>query len=135
MAGANEDVVRQGYKAFGEGDMDTLGSLMTDDVSHVVPGDNRFTGEHKGKDAVFAYYGALVEASGGSFQADLQSIEEQGDDTVVSRHRGTAQRADQKMDTTETLTFTIKNGKITRLVSSFDNPDDEKAEDEFWGKG
>jgi uncharacterized protein len=134
MAGANEDLVRRGYKAFGEGDMDTLGSLMTDDVSHVVPGDNRFTGEHKGKDAVFGYYGALMETSGGTYQAELQSIEEKGGEKVVSKHRGTAQRGDQKMDTTEILTFTIKGGKITKLVSSF-SPEDEKAEDEFWGKG
>jgi uncharacterized protein len=134
MPGANEDIVRQGYKAFGEGDMEALGSLMTDDVVHVNPGNNRFTGEHKGKDAVFAFYGGLMEASGGTYNAELQSVEEQGDDTVVSKHRGTAQRGDQKMDTTEILTFTIKNGKITKLVSSF-SPEDEKAEDAFWGKG
>ncbi len=135
MAGANEDIVRLGYKAFGEGDMDTLGSLMAGDVSHVVPGDNRFTGEHKGRDAVFAYYGAIFEVSGGTYAAELQSVEEKGDDTVVSSHHATAQRGDQKLDTTETLTFTIKDGKIRKLVSSFGNPEDEKAEDAFWGKG
>jgi ketosteroid isomerase-like protein len=134
MAGANEDIVRQGYEAFGEGDMDALGSLMIDDVSHVVPGDNRFTGEHKGKDAVFAFYGGLMEASGGTYQADLQSATGQGDDTVVSTHRGTAQRGDQKIDVTETLTFTVKGGKIAKIVSSF-SPEDERAEDAFWGKG
>jgi uncharacterized protein len=134
MAGANEEIVRRGYKAFGEGDMDALGSLMTDDVSHVIPGDNRFTGEHKGKDAVFAFYGGLMEASGGTYNAELQSIEEKGDDTVVSKHRGTAERGGQKLDSIEILTFTIKGGKITKLVSSF-SPEDEKAEDAFWGKG
>ena len=39
----------------------------------------------------------------------------------------------QKLDTIETLTFTIKNGKVTRIVSSFGNPEDEKAEDAFSG--
>jgi uncharacterized protein len=134
MAGANEDLVRRAYKVFGEGDMDTLGSLMTDDVRHVVPGDNRFTGEHKGKDAVFAFYAGINEVSGGTYQAELQSVEEKGDATVVSTHRGTAQRGDQRLDTTETLAFTIKGGKITKIVSSF-SPEDEKAEDAFWGKG
>jgi ketosteroid isomerase-like protein len=75
MPGANEDVVRRGYKAFGE-----------------------------------------------------------GDETVVSTHRGTAERGGQKLDVTETLTFTIKGGKITKLVSSF-SAEDDKAEDAFWGKG
>jgi ketosteroid isomerase-like protein len=135
MAGANEDIVRRGYKAFGEGDMEALASLMTDDVIHVVPGDNRFAGEHRGKDQVFAFYGGLNEVSGGTYSAELLSIEEKGDDTVVSKHRGSAERGGQKLDTTETLTFTIKNGKITKLVSSFDSLEDEKAEDAFWGKG
>lgn len=134
MAGANEDLVRRAYKAFGEGDLDTLGSFMTEDVSHVVPGDNRFTGEHKGKDAVFAFYGGIAEASGGTYKADLQTVEEKGDDTVVSTHRGTAERGGQKLDVTETITFTIRDGKIAKLVSLF-SPEDEKAEDAFWGKG
>jgi ketosteroid isomerase-like protein len=100
-----------------------------------VPGDNQFARDHKGKNDVFAYYGAIFEVSGGTYQTDLRSVEEEGDDTVVSRHRATAERGSQKLDTTETLTFTIKNGKITRLVSSFDDSEDEKAEDAFWGKG
>jgi uncharacterized protein (TIGR02246 family) len=134
VAHANEDLIRRAYKAFGEGDMDTLRSLMTDDVVHVIPGDNRFTGEHKGKEAVFAFYGALFDVSGGTYNADLQTVEAKGDDTVVSTHRGTANHGGRTLDTTETLTFTIKGGKISKLVSSF-TPEDEKAEDAFWGKG
>jgi uncharacterized protein (TIGR02246 family) len=134
MAHANEDLIRRAYKAFGEGDVDTLLSFMTDDVVHVIPGDNRFTGEHKGKEALAAFYGALFDASGGTYNADLQTIEAKGDDTVVSTHRGTANHAGKTLDTTETLTFTITGGKISKLVSSF-SPEDEKAEDAFWGKG
>jgi hypothetical protein len=55
-------------------------------------------------------------------------------DTVVSTHRGTAERGAQKLEATETMTFTIRNGKIAKIVSSF-SPEDEKAEDAFWGKG
>jgi ketosteroid isomerase-like protein len=36
MAHANEDLVRKGYKAFGEGDMDTLRSLFAPDAVHVA---------------------------------------------------------------------------------------------------
>jgi hypothetical protein len=68
------------------------------------------------------------------YHADLQSVEEKGDNTVVSSHRATAERGAQKLNTTENLAFTIKDGKITKLVSSF-SPEDEKAEDAFWGKG
>ena len=34
MPGSNEEIVRQGYKAFGEGDMDTLRSLFAADAVH-----------------------------------------------------------------------------------------------------
>ena len=44
MAHANEDLVRQGYKAFGEGDMDTLRSMFAPDAVHVAPGNNPLVG-------------------------------------------------------------------------------------------
>jgi uncharacterized protein len=132
MTQANEDLIRRGYQAFGEGDMDTLRSLMADDVVHVIPGNNRLTGEHKGHDALMDLYGQLFQVSGGTYRADLVNIESRGDNQVVSTHRGTAQREGRTLDTTETLTFTIEDGLITRIESSF-SPEDEATEDAFWG--
>ena len=128
----NEDLVRRGYEAFGAGDMETLNSLMADDVVHEIPGSNRFTGEHKGRDELMTLYTQLFQGSGGTNRADLVSIAERGDNQVVAVHRGTAQREGRALDTNETLTFTIEGGKITRIESSF-SPEDEAAEDAFWG--
>lgn len=131
MASSNEDLVRQGYAAFGAGDMETLTSLMADDVVHEIPGDNPFAGEHKGHHELQDVYGRLFSASGGTFRADLLDVEETAPGRVVSRHRSTAERAGKRLDTVETLTFTIEDGLITRIESSF-SPEDEAAEDEFW---
>jgi hypothetical protein len=131
MAMSNEALIRRGYQAFGAGDMETLRSLMADDVVHEIPGNNRFTGEHKGSDALMDLYGELFEVSGGTYNAEMLSVEERGDNQVVSMHRGTAQREGRSLDTTETLTFTIEDGLITRIVSSF-SPEDSAAEDAFW---
>ncbi len=131
MAQSNEDLIRRGYEAFGAGDLETLSSLMADDVVHVVPGNNRFTGEHKGREACLTMYGELFAASGGTYRADLETIEARGRDQVVSVHHATAQREGATLDTRETLTFTVENGEITRIESSF-NPEDEAAEDAFW---
>jgi uncharacterized protein len=131
MAHPNEDLVRRGYEAFGKGDMDTLATLMTDDVAHTIPGNNPIAGEHKGRDAVFAMYGQIGELSGGTYRADVESVEAKGDNTVVSTHHGTGERAGKTLDVRETLTFTIESGKITKIESSF-TPDDEAAEDAFW---
>lgn len=132
MAHPNEVLVRRGYEAFGTGDLDTLSRLMADDVVHSIPGHNRFSGDHKGREAVLDLLRQLSEQSGGTYRADLKSVTARGDHEVVSVHRGTAQREGRSLDTTETLTFTVENGVITRIESSF-SPEDEAAEDAFWG--
>lgn len=129
MADSKEDIVRQGYKAFSEGNMDTLGSLYTDDVVQSMGGSNQFTGEHKGRDNVLALYGALFEASGGTFSVDLKSVETKGD-KVVSVHRSKAERDGKTLDIGESIAFSFAGDKISRLdVTS----DDQAAQDAFWG--
>lgn len=129
MAHANEDLVRQGYKAFGEGDMDTLRSMFAPDAVHVATGNNPLAGEYKGVDAILGYYGKLFELSDGTFSAELETIKVEGDDSVVATHRDKAKRGDKTLDQDETLTFTISGGKFTRLV---ENRSDQAAYDAFW---
>ena len=129
MAHPNEDLVRQAYKAFGEGDMDTLGSLFASDAVHVATGNSPVAGEYQGVDAILAYYGKLFERSDGTFTAELESVRVEGDDTVVATHRDKGRRGDKTLDQDETLTFTISGGKFTRLV---ENHSDQAAYDAFW---
>ena len=129
MAHPNEDIVRQGYKAFGEGDMDTLSSLFAPDAVHSTPGNNPLSGEYKGIDNILAYYGKLFELSDGTFSAELQNTKAEGDDRVVATHRNKAQRGGKTLDQDETLTFTIAGGKFTRLVEKHSDP---AAYDAFW---
>jgi ketosteroid isomerase-like protein len=129
MPGSNEEIVRQGYKAFGEGDMDTLRSLFAAEAVHSAPGNSPIAGEYKGIDDVLGYYGKLFELSDGTFTAELKSTKVEGDDKVVATHRDKAQRGDKTLDQDETLTFTISGGKITRLVEKHS---DAAAYDAFW---
>jgi len=127
---ANEDTVRRGYDAFGQGDMDTLRSIMTPDVVQNVPGNSRISGEYKGIDSVLGYYGKLFELTGGNFKADLQSATDEGTDKVVAVHQITGQRGGKTYDHVETLNFTFTGGKISRL----DEVHADQAEfDDFWG--
>lgn len=129
MAHPNEEIVRQGYQAFGEGDMDTLGSLYAPDAVHVASGSNPVSGEYKGVDDILAYYGKLFELSNGTFAAEVKSVRVEGEDTVVATHRNKGQRGDKTLDQDETLTFTIVGGKITRIAESHSDP---AAYDAFW---
>jgi ketosteroid isomerase-like protein len=129
VVGANEDLVRTGYAAFGAGDMEKLGSLYTPDMVHSVPGNNKLTGDYKGIDAVMGYYGKLFELSGGTFNVDLKSVNEQGDNRVVTVHRAKAENDGRKLDSDMTLNFTIKDDKVDRIDEA---PSDQAAEDAFW---
>jgi ketosteroid isomerase-like protein len=129
MGHPNEDVVRQGYKAFGEGDMDTLRSVFAPDVVHEATGDNPVSGRYEGIDDVLGYYGQLFERSDGTFSAELMTTTAQGDDTVVATHRNRAKRAGKELDQDETLTFTLAGGRITRLVERHSDP---AGYDDFW---
>jgi uncharacterized protein len=129
MAHPNEELVRQGYQAFGEGDLDTLRSLFAPDAVHVAAGNNPLSGEYKGIDEILAYYGRLFELSEGTFSAELKSVSAEGDETVVASHHDSGQRAGKTLDQDETLTFTISDGKFTRVVEDHSDP---AAYDDFW---
>ena len=129
MAHPNEELVRQGYKAFGEGDMETLRSLFAPDAVHSATGNNPLAGDYKGVDDILAYYGKLFELSEGTFAAELKSTKVEGDDKVVAIHRDKGQRGGKTLDQDETLTFTISGGKFTHLV---EDHSDQAAYDAFW---
>ena len=129
MTHPNEELVRQGYKAFGEGDMDTLRAMYAPDAVHSATGTNPLAGDYKGVDTIIGYYGQLFELSGGTFSAELKSTEVVGEDTVVATHTDKGQRDGKTLDQDETLTFTIADGKFTRLV---ENHSDQAAYDAFW---
>jgi uncharacterized protein len=126
---SNEDTVRRGYEAFGQGDMDTLRSIMTPDVIQKVPGKSQVSGEHKGVDDVLGYYATLFELTGGTLEAELQSATAEGPDQVVAVHRLRAQRGGKSYDRDETLTFTFAGGKISRLD---EDHGDQAAFDDFF---
>lgn len=129
MAHPNEEAVRKGYKAFGEGDLDTLRSLFAEDAIHHAAGSNPLSGDYKGVDDILAYYGQLFELSGGTFSAELKSLTVEGDDTVVAVHRDKGERNGKTLDQDETLTFTLADGKFIELSEHHSDP---ATYDDFW---
>ena len=128
MTESREDIIRRGYKAFGEGDMETLGSLYTPDVVQHQAGSNQTSGEYKGVDNVLGLYGQLFDLSGGTFKAELKSVKTEGD-KVVTVHHATGEREGKKLDGDESIEFTFSGDKISRLDLTHS---DESAADAFW---
>jgi ketosteroid isomerase-like protein len=129
MTDSKEDTIRRGYKAFGEGDMETFRSIYTPDVVQSQPGKNQLSGEHTGVDNVLGLYGKLFELSGGTFVATLKSVKTEGD-KVVAVHSAKAEHEGKTLDTDETIEFTFSGDKISRLDLT---SADQDAEDAFWG--
>jgi hypothetical protein len=129
MADSKEDIVRRGYQAFSDGDMETLGGLYTDDVVQTMPGSNQVSGEYKGRDNVLGLYGKLFELSGGTFSAELKSVKTDGD-KVVSVHHSQGERDGKTLSDDESIAFTFSGDKISRLDVT---AGDQAAVDDFWG--
>ena len=74
MAHANEELLRRGYEAFARGDLETVQSLFADYIVWHSGGANQLTGEYTGHQAVIAYFGKLMETTGGTFTLDIHDI-------------------------------------------------------------
>jgi hypothetical protein len=123
----NQELVRRGFQAFNEGDMMTLTELIADDAVQVMAGDNMFSGEHKGRDAILGMYAELFQETGGTFRAELQGVHA-NDQMAVAIYRGTGTRGTKVIDQLNALVFEIVDGLAVRLT---DLAEDITAWDEF----
>jgi uncharacterized protein len=126
---ANIQLTRRGYEAFGTGDMATVGELMADDVVWHVGGNSPLSGDYKGKDAVFGFFGKLMEVTGGTFKLDVHDILA-NDEHSVTLVQATAEKAGKKLDNKGVhVTHRDSEGRIKEFWA-FD--EDQAAADEFF---
>ncbi len=128
MAHPNEDLVRRGYAAFGEGDMATLDELFADDIEWHAPGNSPVSGDFKGKPDVFGSFGRLGELSGGSLRVQLHDVLANDEHSVGLAHV-TAQREGRQLDDNQVIVFHVSGAKVTAAWVYFS---DQQANDAFW---
>lgn len=124
----NAALVRRGYEAFNKGDLATLEEVLSEDCVQYQPGHSSLAGEHRGRDAVFAFYGAIGEQTGGTFRAELEQLYA-NDRKVVAMHRATGERNGKHLDALTALVFTIENGRAVELDAC---QEDDAAWDDFF---
>ena len=125
------DIARTYFTAIQTGDMDTVASSLAEDVVWHQPGANRFSGDHTGRDAVFAMLGQMMQVSAGSFAIDqVRNVMASGDLVAATIHfQGQREGAAMSMDGVDVLR--IADDKIAEVwLFSADQP----AEDLFWGQ-
>jgi uncharacterized protein len=126
---ANIQRSKRAYEAFGKGDMATVSDLLADDVLWHVGGHSSLAGDYKGKDAVFGFFGKLMEITGGTFKLEVHDILA-NDEHSVTLVTATAERNGKKLDTKQVhLTHPDSEGRVKEFWA-FD--EDQGATDEFY---
>lgn len=129
MAHPNEDLVRQGYAAFGTGDLDALRSrFFAEDIAWHFPGRSPFGGDYAGVTEVLGWLGRSFEASEGTIRVDLRDVIG-NDEHVVALTTIRAERAGKKLHDDTVQVFRVKDGKVAEVWT---HPADLYATDEFW---
>jgi uncharacterized protein len=123
----NEARIRDGYRAFNAGDVETLVDLFDEAIVWHFPGGSTLAGEHVGRDAVLRVLGAYGEASGGTLQADLLDVMV-SDERVTGWARDTATARGQALDLHSAVVFTMRDG---RVIEAWQHFDDQAALDAF----
>jgi len=124
----NAALLRRGYEAFNKGDMATLTELFSEDTVWHEPGNNPLSGEHQGREAVFAMFGRTAQLSGGTYRAVLHDILA-NDEHAVALSRLTASRQGKETNSVAVQVYHMTSEKVTEAWDFFQ---DQRAYDEFW---
>jgi hypothetical protein len=119
---------RAGYAAFASGDMATLSDFLSDDVVWHSGGDNILAGDYEGKEAVFGYFGRLMQETGGSFKNDIHDLLA-NDEHGVALVTSSATRGGVSIEENAVHIFHMRDGKVTEFWTF---PEDQSKFDELW---
>ena len=111
-ASAHVDLVRRGYDAFKNGDMDTMRTILATDVAWHAPGRGPLSGDFRGVENVIAEFGRLFEESNGSFRVEINEILE-GEHSVVVLARSTASREGRTLDQPYAHIFHFRGDQVS----------------------
>ena len=125
----NAETVRRGYAAFNSADLKTLAEIFHENASWHTPGRGSLSGDHKGREAVFAYFGRLAGETGGSFRAALRHVFTGEDGRVIGIHQNAGKRGGKSLDVSCCLVFEFKDG---RVIDGREYIHDLYAWDTFW---
>ena len=97
MAHPHEDLVRQGYAAFGTGDVEALRNRFSaEDIRWHFPGRSPFGGDDVGVSELLGWLGRSFEASEGTIRSETHDVIG-NDEHVVALTTLRAERAGKKL--------------------------------------
>src|SRR2546423_828580 len=127
-AQTNVTLIRKGFEAFNTGDVATLSTILAPDCVQHVPGNNRLSGDHKGRDDILKLYGEMGALTDGTMQAVLGDVYA-SDHGAIANYTAKATRNGRTIVQKYALGFAIVDGKVTDLD---DLPLNGEVDDAFW---
>jgi len=128
VAHPNEDLIRRAYAAFSAGDLETVKSMMTDDIDYHVAGSGLISGDYHGPDDVTAMFVRVFELSGGTFHLELEEVLA-NDKHGVALFTAYGERNGQALTAHQVQLFDIDGDKAAEIWTFAKN---QAALDEFF---
>ena len=129
MREANVALLKRGYQAFDDADLETIRKMgAKGEVWHTL-GFGPFRPEYTGPDDVTAYLTELMISSDGTFKSEPETFAADDEDHVVVLEHITATRKGRKLDTHVVHDFRVEGGKIAEVTEYASEP--TKIRD-FW---
>jgi|SRR5437660_8939206 len=120
---------RQAYEAFAKGDMQAVGDSLADNIQWHIAGKSPLAGDYRGKDAVFGFFGKLMEETGGTFKIEVHDILANGEHSVALV-TNTAERKGKRLAwRSANITHGDAEGRVTEFWGF---NEDSQAVDEFF---
>jgi uncharacterized protein len=113
--------IRDGYAAFAKGDFAVLNDLFAEDLLWHEAGRNQLAGDYRGREAVYGYFGRLMEVTEGSFHLDLQAVFAD-DDRGVALVISTASRGGGSVKVNDAHIFRLRDGKVVEFWNASTDP-------------
>jgi ketosteroid isomerase-like protein len=127
-AAENAELVRKGYAAFQNNDLDTVKEVLAPDVKWHATGRSKISGSFDGLDATLAQFLSLAQETGGTFKLQIHDVLA-SDDHVVVLGKATGERNGKTLDSDYCHVFHIKDGKASE---AWVVPVDPYTGDEFY---
>jgi uncharacterized protein len=121
--------IREGYAAFGRGDLEALRHQFSPDIIWHVAGSNPMAGDYKGIDAVLEFFGRITTETAGTLQNHVHDVLTDGVHGVVLLNQ-TAERNGKKLSVNAFQV--IHRDADWRVSESWFFPADARVFDEFW---
>lgn len=123
-------LVKKLYRAFNEGDLNTMAEIFHPDVTWHAAGQNWLVGTYTGLEGVLGLLGTMAQYGEGNYTTALHDVVA-NDRYAIAMHRSTAWRSDgRELSVDDLVVSEFEDGKVVRVWAT---PYDQYEEDRFYG--